>query len=175
MSARWVRDATPADAAACAEIYAPYVWDTAISFEAEAPTAGEMGRRIAVAQAQHAWLVLEDATGVLGYAYGGEFRSREAYRWACEVSVYVGQARQGSGGGRALYEDLLARLRERGYRTATAAMTLPDDASAGLHRSLGFTPVGVWRRVGWKFGSWHDVALLQYDLGGGQDPPPELR
>ncbi len=170
-----VRDATPADAAACAGIYAPYVRQTAVSFETEPPTVTEMASRIAVAQAGHAWLVLEEDDQLLGYAYGGLYKSREAYRWACEVSVYLGLGRQGTGGGRQLYEALLTRLRERGYQTATAAMTLPNDASAGLHRAFGFESVGVLRQVGWKFDTWHDVALLQLDLDPGQGPPAELR
>lgn len=174
VGARVVRDATTADAAACAAIYAPYVRETAVSFETEPPTAAEMTVRIAAAQQGHAWLVLEDEDGLLGYAYGGLFRTREAYRWACEVSVYLAVGQQGTGGGRQLYEALLSRLRERGYRTATAGMTLPNNASAGLHRALGFEQVGVWRRVGWKLGRWHDVALMQLDLDPGREPPAEL-
>jgi phosphinothricin acetyltransferase len=156
-----VRDASEHDADACAAIYAPYVTDTAISFETEPPDAAEMAARIAAAQRTHAWLVLEDGGRVVAYAYGGMFRTRAAYRWACEVSVYVERGRRRTGAGRALYEALLERLTERGYRTALAGMTLPNDASAGLHRALGFEPVGTFRRVGYKFGAWHDVAWAQ--------------
>ena len=172
MSSRTVRDARPADAAACAEIYAPYVRDTAISFETEPPTAATMAERIATAQQRHAWLVLEDAGQVLGYAYAAPFKAREAYRWACEVSVYVTRGAARSGAGRALYEALFDRLRERGYRTLAAGMTLPNEASVGLHRALGFVPVGVWQRIGWKQGSWHDVAWMQRPLGTLGDAPP---
>jgi phosphinothricin acetyltransferase len=160
-----VRDATVADAARCAEIYAPYVEESAISFEAVAPGEQEMGRRIAAAAERHAWLVLEDAGIVVGYAYGGPHASRAAYRWSCEVSVYLEMGRRRTGGGRALYEVLLARLAERGYRMACAGMTLPNDASAGLHRAMGFEPVGVYRRIGYKHGAWHDVAWVQRELG----------
>jgi L-amino acid N-acyltransferase YncA len=170
-----VRDATPVDAAACAEIYAPYVRETVVSFEAEPPTTAEMARRIAAAQEGHAWLVLEDGSGLLGYAYGGPFKARQGYRFACEVSVYLGVGRQGTGAGRQLYEALLPRLQERGYRTAAAIMTMPNAASAGLHRAFGFEQVGLWRQVGWKFDAWHDVAELQLDLGPAADPPVELR
>jgi phosphinothricin acetyltransferase len=156
-----VRDASEHDADACAAIYAPYVTDTAISFETEPPDAAEMAARIAAAQRTHAWLVLEDGGRVVAYAYGGMFRTRAAYRWACEVSVYVERGRRRTGAGRALYEALLERLTERGYRTALAGMTLPNDASAGLHRALGFELVGTFRRVGYKFGAWHDVAWAQ--------------
>jgi phosphinothricin acetyltransferase len=172
--ARRVRDATADDAAACAAIYAPYVERTAITFEAEPPAAAEMARRIAACAAGHAWLVLEDDGAVTGFAYGGPHRERAAYRWACEVSVYLRTGLRRSGGGRALYEALLARLEQRGYRTALAGMTLPNEASAGLHRALGFEPAGVYRRIGWKHGAWHDVAWVQRALGDAAGPPDEL-
>ena len=164
---RLIRDATDADAEACRAIYAPYVRDTAISFESEPPTTAEMADRIGAAAATHAWLVLEDDGRVIGYAYGGPFASRTAYQWACEVSVYVDPDRRRSGGGRALYEALLARLAERGFHMAVAGMTLPNDASVALHRAMGFEPVGTWKRIGFKHGAWHDVAWTQRPLAGG--------
>ncbi len=170
-----VRDATPADAAACADVYAPYVERTAITFELVPPPAAEMAARIAAAQRAHAWLVAEDEGRVVGYAYGGELKARAAYRWSCETSVYLELGRRRTGAGRALYEALLDRLAERGYRTAVACMTLPNEASARLHAALGFEPVGTWRQVGWKHGAWHDVAWLQRALAAGPDPPAELR
>jgi L-amino acid N-acyltransferase YncA len=170
-----VRDATPADAEACAALYAAYVLTSTATFELEPPTAEEMGRRIAAAQAGHAWLVLERDGSVVGYAYGGPFKARPAYRWTCEVSVYLAQDQRGRGGGRALYTALLDRLTARGYRTVVAGMTQPNEASGALHRALGFTPVGTFRRVGWKFGAWHDVTWVQCDLATGVDPPAEPR
>ncbi len=170
-----VRDAVEHDAEACAAIYAPYVTDTVNTFENDPPSAREMARRIAAAQRAHAWLVLEDDGRVVGYAYGGPFRSREAWRWSCEVSVYLETGRRRGGGGRALYGALLDRLTERGYRTAVAGMTLPNEASEGLHRAMGFTAVGVYPRIGWKSGQWHDVAFAQRALGAYDGPPAELR
>ncbi|OFE16246.1 GCN5 family acetyltransferase [Humibacillus sp. DSM 29435] len=181
---RVVRDATAADASACAAIYAPYVTDTTISFEATPPDAAELRRRIEVAQARHAFLVLEEPDGQLaGYAYGGLFRERAAYRFSCEVSVYLAMSRRGSGGGRRLYEALLARLAERGFRTVAAGVTQPNDASARLHTALGFEPVGTYSRVGYKLGQWLDVAWYQRAIGSGADafadasgePPTEPR
>jgi phosphinothricin acetyltransferase len=175
MPDRQIRDATAADAAACAAIYAPYVTDTAVSFEAEPPTVPEMALRIEGAQRRHAWLVLEEDGVVDGYAYAGPFKERAAYRWACEVSVYLAPTRHGTGGGRALYEALLTRLTERGYRMAAAGMTQPNEASARLHTALGFEPVGTFRAVGWKDGAWRDVTWVQRSLGApvaeGEDPP----
>ena len=168
-----IRDATAADAAACAAIYAPYVTDTAISFETSPPGAEEMARRIEACLRTHAWLVLEEERRVVAYAYGGPFRERAAYRWACEVSVYVELGRRRTGAGRALYEQLLSRLTARGYRTALAGMTLPNEASVGLHRALGFEPAGTYRRVGYKHGRWHDVAWAQLMLAEGDEPPED--
>ncbi|WP_210491423.1 GNAT family N-acetyltransferase [Patulibacter sp. SYSU D01012] len=172
---RSIRDATPDDAAACAAIYAPYVSDTAVTFETDAPSADELAVRIAAAQRRHAWLVLEDAGRVAGYAYAGPFKDRAAYRWACEVSVYLETGRRRTGAGRALYAALLARLEQRGYRRAFGGMTLPNPGSEGLHRAMGFEPAGVFRRVGWKHGAWHDVAWMARPLGADVDPPAEPR
>lgn len=172
---RLIRDGCPADAAACAAIYRPYVIDTAITFETEPPSTAEMAQRITDATRTHAWLVLDDGVRVLGYAYAGPFNPRAAYRWSCGVSVYLELGLRRSGAGRALYEVLFARLAVRGYRTVLAGMALPNDASEGLHQALGFEPVGVYRRVGWKHGSWHDVAWMQRSIGDGDEPPVEPR
>lgn len=176
-----VRDATTADAAACAAVYAPYVLETAATFETDPPDSVEMGRRIEAALGQHAWLVAERTDRLVGYAYATAYKMRPAYRWTCEVSVYVALGEHRGGAGRALYDALLERLAERGFRTAVAGTTLPNPASAGLHAALGFSPAGVLTRVGWKNGRWDDVALLQRGLGAdpyGPDPygtgtPPE--
>lgn len=168
-----LRDADPADdAAACAAIYAPYVRDTAISFETEPPDAAELQRRIAETQRTHPWLVALADERVVGYAYAHPFRERAAYRFACEVSVYVDAGIRGCGVGRTLYDALLGRLRAAGLRTACAGVTMPNDASVALHTSMGFTAVGTYRRVGWKNGSWHDVAWFQKSLCDDPDAPP---
>lgn len=159
-----VRDATTADAASCAAIYRPYVTDTTVSFEEEAPDAEEMARRIAAAGRRHAWLVAERDGRVVGYAYGGTFRERPAYRHTCEVSVYVAQGDRGSGVGRALYAALLDRMRDRGMRLAVAGTTFPNEASEKLHRALGFEVVGTFRGVGHKLGRWCDVRWFQLSL-----------
>ncbi|HEX3911316.1 MAG TPA: arsinothricin resistance N-acetyltransferase ArsN1 family B [Solirubrobacteraceae bacterium] len=174
MSEQTVRTASAADdAAACAAIYAPYVTDTAITFELQPPSNAEMARRIEAASRTHAWLVLEREGRVVGYAYGARFHARPAYRWSCEVSVYLEPGRRRTGAGRTLYEALFERLRERGFRTAIAGMTLPNEASLGLHGALGFEPVGTYRRIGFKLGAWHDVAWMQRALADGEGEPPE--
>jgi phosphinothricin acetyltransferase len=175
MNGLTIRSATPHDAGACAAIYAPYVTDTVISFETTPPTVTDFGERIADANEKHAWLVLEDSGRVAGYAYGHAFAARAAYRWACETSIYLEMGRRRTGAGRILYEALLARLAQRGYRRALAGITLPNDASSGLHLALGFEPVGVYRRVGWKNEAWHDVAWMQKTIAPEDDPPLEPR
>jgi L-amino acid N-acyltransferase YncA len=158
---RRLRPATEDDGAACAAIYAPYVTGTAISFETDPPSPAETSKRIRAASQRHAWLVLEEGESIIGYAYGAPFRTRAAYAWTCEVSVYMEMGRHRTGGGRTLYTALLEQLANGGFHLAVAGMTLPNDASLALHRALGFEWVGVHRQVGFKHGRWHDVAWMQ--------------
>jgi len=167
-----VRPATEADAASCAEIYAPYVTSTCISFETKPPTSEQFVERIVAAQALHEWLVAERDGAVVGYAYGHAFNERAAYNWSCETSVYVAMDLRRGGVGRALYGALLDHLADRGYRRAFAGITLPNDASLGFHRSFGFEDAGCYRRVGWKQDAWHDVAWMQRDLQRHDIDPP---
>jgi len=164
-----IRLATPEDAAAIAAIYAPYVRDTTISFEAEPPDADAMRARMT--SLHHAWLVLEDRE-VLGYAYAAPHRTRAAYAWTVESSVYLDLAARGRGLGRRLYAALFALLAAQGYRSVLAGVTLPNAASVALHEGMGFRPVGVYPHVGYKFGRWHDVAWWSLDLGGPELPRP---
>jgi phosphinothricin acetyltransferase len=143
------------------------VTDTAITFELTPPSAADMAARITAALATHTWLVATDADEVIGYAYGGPYKERPAYRWSCEVSVYVATQSRGRGAGRRLYEALLPALAARGYHMAVAGMTLPNPQSEALHKNMGFTPVGTYRRIGWKHHAWHDVAWTQRSLTGG--------
>lgn len=167
-----IRDARPDDAAACAAIYAPYVRDTCISFELVAPDEAEMRGRIAANQEHHVWLVAEQDGQVVGYAYGSPHRSREAYRFATDVSAYVDGSARGQGLGPQLYRALFDRLTLLGYRMACAGVTLPNERSERFHRGMGFEQVGVYRRIGWKFDAWRDVLWLQRPLGDDPDAPP---
>lgn len=171
-----VRDANGDDAGVCAAVYAPYVTDTCITFELDPPTPADFAERITAAQRGHAWLVAEDEDGVIGYAYAGTYRPRAAYRWSCETSVYLDRNRHGRGVGRVLYQALLERMAQRGYRTAVAGMTLPNEASIALHTALGFDPIGTFARVGHKDGAWRDVAWMQRGLGdvASATPPREI-
>lgn len=172
-----IRDADPArDATACAAIYAPHVEGSAVSFEEQAPSAEELAARIERYGASHAWLVAEREGRVVGYAYATTYNERPAYRWSTSVSVYIAAESRGCGVGRALYEALFERLRERGFRMACAGITLPNAASVALHESLGFEQVGLNREIGWKHGAWRDVGWWQLELTPEpKGPPPEPR
>jgi L-amino acid N-acyltransferase YncA len=131
-----------------------------ISFELKPPDAAEMARRIAEYGASHAWLVAEVGGALAGYAYGSPHRARAAYASSCDVAVYVAPAHARQGVGRALYGELLPLL-GAGHHAAFAGIALPNDASIGLHEAIGFTPVGIYREVGWKMGGWRDVGWWQ--------------
>lgn len=163
------------DAAACAAIYAPFVQRTAVTFDEVLPTVAELASRIERASTTHQWLVLESDDAVVGYAYASPHRARASYRWAVDTSVYIAEGHRRAGGGRALYTELLARLRVQGFEVACAGITLPNEGSVRLHESLGFTPVGVYRRIGYKLGAWHDVGWWQLELAPPSAVPREPR
>lgn len=162
------------DAAACAAIFAPIVAGSAVSFEEQVPDAAAFAQRIATLTQSYPWLVLEREGRVIAYACASSHRPRAAYRWAAEVGIYVDPAHHRAGAGRRLYEALLDLLRRQRLHIACAAITLPNDASIGLHRALGFEPAGVQRAIGYKCGAWHDVSWWQLRLSPGDDgSPPE--
>ena len=167
-----IREATAADAAVIAAIYAPMVTGTIISFEEEPPSAEEMADRIA---ASHVWLVAEEDGDVVGYAYATAFHPRAAYRWSVEISIYLAPEARGRGVGNELLTPLLDRLREMGFVQAFGGTALPNPASERLLESFGFKKVAHWERVGFKFDAWHDVSWRQLTLREPTVPPPELR
>ncbi len=160
------------DAHACAAIYAPFVRDTVVSLEEEPPDEAEMAARITRTEAMYPWLVLEQDGIVAGFAYASQHRARASYRWSADVTVYIDPTRHRRGLGRRLYGALLPLLQAQGLSTACAGITLPNDASVGLHEAMGFTPVGVYRRIGFKHGAWRDVGWWQLDLGPPMDGDP---
>lgn len=159
-----IRLATHDDAPDIQAIYAPIVRDTAISFELTPPNADAIRERISTTLETHPWLVCEQDGAVIGYAYAGKHRKREAYQWATEVSAYVHDDHKKQGVGRTLYERLFAILASQGFFNAYAGIVLPNDASVGFHSALGFTLVGNYQKIGYKFGAWHDVAWYQRPL-----------
>lgn len=169
-----VRLADPArDAEAVAAIYRPSVESAAASFEEEPPSSSVMGERITATLAWTPWLVAEDpASGaVVGYAYAGRHRERAGYRWSVDISTYVAVAARGRGIGRLLYDELLRILGRQGFVNVYAAITLPNPASVALHEAIGMRRIGVYERVGYKLGAWHDVAWYGLRLADQPDPP----
>jgi len=171
-----VRAASADDAAALASIYAPYVEGTAITFEDEAPGPAEILARMKAGTDLYPWFVAEaDEGGIVGYAYACAFRTRSAYRFAVETTVYVRRGEGRRGVGRLLYTPLLAALKGQGFTQAIAAISLPNDESVGFHEHFGFVHTGTYRDVGWKLGRWIDVGLWQRPLAPKSVPPEEPR
>ncbi len=156
-----IRPARPGDGAALAAIYNPCIRDTTITFEEEPVTAEEMAARIANVTADHPWLVLEEGGAVLGYAYASSWRTRAAYRFSTETTIYLAPEAQGRGIGSRLYQALLDELRDRGFHSALGCLALPNEASVRLHERLGFRKAGHMREAGRKFDRWVDVGFWE--------------
>lgn len=159
-----IRFATHMDAKRVLEIYAPFVESSPVSFETVVPTLGEFKKRMAQIQSTYPWLVGEADGQIMGYAYASPHRGRRAYCWSAEVTVYVDSIYKRKGVGRKLYEKLFELLRLQGCHLVLGGITLPNEASEGLHKNLGFSLVGVYKKIGFKLGKWHDVAWYQRQL-----------
>ena len=168
------RLATPADGAACAAIYAPYVADTAISFETVPPTADEMAARIARTTERTPWVVVEVDGVVRAYAYGTRHRDRAAYDWTVETTVYVDREFGRRGLGRLAMGAVVEILRLQGAHLLVAGITLPNPGSVRLHESLGYQAIGEFAAIGWKFGGWHGVSWYALELGPRDAEPAPL-
>jgi phosphinothricin acetyltransferase len=156
------------DAAGVAEIYGAAVVASAASFEVTAPTEREMAARMSAILKRTPWLVASLGGEVIGYAYAAAHRERAAYRWSVDVSAYVREGYRGRRIGRALYDRLLPMLVAQGFANVYAGIALPNPASVALHEAVGMRLIGVYERVGWKLGAWHDVAWYGMRL---QEPP----
>jgi len=164
-----IRQANENDIAAIRSIYAPYVEQTAVSFEYEVPSLAEMERRFRHVTEQYPWLVAEDTEGnVVGYAYGCRFMQRAAYQWCAELAIYVDRNVRRSGVGSRLYEELISRLRRQGLvnlyaciaYTAEADEYLSND-SMHFHERMGFRKNAHFARCGKKFGRWYDMIWME--------------
>ena len=168
-----LRFADERDTAACLAIYAQYI-DTSITFETALPSEAEFAGRIRSYGTVYPWLVAEEDGEILAYAYAHRAQERAAYDWNAELSVYVSKNAAGRGLGTRLYRALLALLKEQGVRTAYGVVTMPNDASAALHRKLGFRQLGVYHSTGYKNGSWRDVVWFEKPIGSFTDEPQPL-
>lgn len=165
-----IRLVRPEDAEEIAAIYRPFVTDTPVSFESQAPDADEMRQRIGAILPSYPWLVCDLDGQLAGYAYASQHRPRYHYRWSVDVTVYIHEGFRRRRIGYALYASLLALLPIQGFVSAHAGITLPNDGSVGLHEAHGFRQIALYPAVGHKFGVWHSVGWWHRLL---QDPPAE--
>ncbi|WP_223280290.1 arsinothricin resistance N-acetyltransferase ArsN1 family B [Nostoc sp. PA-18-2419] len=159
-----IRLADENDASQMLLIYAPIVQETTISFELEPPSETEFQNRIKNYQQQMPWLVCEINGELAGYAYANPYRTRAAYQWSVESSVYVAENHRRKGVAKALYTALFKLLQLQGFYNVVAAIALPNQPSVAVHEAVGFVPVGVFHRVGFKLGKWRDVGYWQLSL-----------
>ncbi len=174
----FIRSARPSDAAALLEIYAPYVENTAITFEYETPSLEAFAQRIKETLKSYPYLVLEDAGILLGYAYAGPFKGRAAYAWSVETTIYIRQDAHGKGYGRALYTALEQELIRRHFLNAYACIAFSEredetltHASVLFHQRMGYTLCGTFRQCGCKFGRWYDMVWMEKMLGSHEAKP----
>ena len=156
-----IRPVELSDAGSICGIYNPYVADTIITFEKTPVAPEEMAGRIKAITADFPWLVACDDGVVQGYAYASKWRTRTAYRYSVEATVYVERTAFGNGIGTALYSELLAILKGKGLHAVIGVIALPNPASVALHEKMGFRKVGHFPEVGWKFEQWIDVGFWQ--------------
>lgn len=175
MSGLTVRDACSDDIAAITAIYAESVANGRGTFELEAPDETEMAARLAAVQALGLpRLVVEIDGAVAGYAYAGPFRTRQAYRYMVEDSIYVAPEARGRGVAGALLDALIVACEALGLRQMVAVIGDSDNAgSIALHRARGFADAGVFKAAGWKHDDWRDVVFMQRELGAGGQTPPD--
>lgn len=164
--------ANKSHAKSIAQIYAPYCApDCFISFESSAPDESEMESRIEALAPKFPFLVYKDDNQILGYAYAGPHNPRAAYDWSSNVSIYLNQSAKGRGIGRTLYTCLFDTMKKLGYYNLYAGITLPNPASEGIHKSMGFKPVAIYEKVGFKNGAWRDVLWLVLALRDHENKP----
>ena len=157
-----IRKAQPTDSEAVGNIYNHYVKNTIITFEEEAVSVSEMKNRITSASLP--WLVFEESEKILGYAFSGEWKSRCAYKYSVECSVYLDANCKGQGIGTQLYKELLHQLKELKYHTIIAGIALPNEDSIKFHEIFGFEKVAHFKNVGYKFDKFIDVGYWQIIL-----------
>ena len=170
-----IRLATPADTQAMLDIYAPYIQSSTTSFEIEVPSLKEFQRRIDHVLKITPWLVSTINGTVAAYAYASSHRSRQAYQWSREVSVYVHDDFRKRGLATALYTTLVELLKTQGISNILAGIVLPNPVSISFHTHFGFQPVGIYHNVGYKMGQWCDVSWWELFVGKPNEPPRTIQ
>lgn len=182
MSANKIRVATLEDAKTLVEIYTPYVEKTVITFEYEVPSVEEFKGRMAHVLEKHPYLVAERDGEIVGYAYAGEFKSRAAYDWAVETTVYVREDQKNSGVGKALYMALEQILAEQNILNLNACIGYPEvedeyltKNSVQFHEHMGYRFVGEFYKCGYKFGRWYNMVWMEKHIGEHLDDQPAIK
>ncbi|MGH2642978.1 MAG: GNAT family N-acetyltransferase [Chitinophagaceae bacterium] len=160
------------DYSAVLNIYGPYVQNTAISFEYDIPPLSEFSKRIENITSFYPWLVAEIDNHIVGYAYASKHRSRNAYDWSVESSVYLLENYHRMGIAKELYTKLFEPLRLQGIVNVYAGITLPNIKSESFHAAMNFKPVGIYHKVGYKNNQWHDVLWMELALHQHNNNPP---
>jgi len=166
-----IRCALSSDASSILDIYAPYIANTAVSFETEVPTVEDFTRRIMGNQESCPWLVYESYGLIAGYAYASKHRDRAAYQWSLESSVYVNEGFRQQGIATKLYQTLFQILKYQGCRNLYAGITLPNEKSVNFHQKMGFNKIADYKNIGYKFNSWHAVGWYELQLNDYSDAP----
>jgi len=160
-----IRLAKPEDAKDILKVYEPYIMDTAVTFEYEPVPLEEFQYRMVLVQKTLPWLVCEIDDEIVGYAYCAPFRTRAAYAWDVEITVYIAKEYHRRNIGTALYECLFLILKLQGYYNIYAMITFPNESSANLHEKMGFHKVGIYEKTGYKFGTWWGLLVMVKEIG----------
>ena len=176
-----VRDARLEDCERILEIYDYYVKNTAITFEYVTPTKEEFTKRMKNTMQKYPYLVIEDEGGIVGYAYAGVFKDRDAYDWACEMTIYLAHEMSKKGYGRILYEALEKELGKMGILNLYACIGYPETEdeyltknSEEFHRHLGYELVGTFHKCGYKFGRWYNMIWMEKMIGKHTPKPGKI-
>ena len=159
-----VRVAEKQDTSDIITIYTPYVLSHATTFETQVPTSEEMEKRVSLYLERYPWLVCSLDNRVIGYVYASAYKDREAYQWSCECSVYLLLEFQGKGIAKELYKVLFTILKEQGFRSILAGITLPNPSSVKLHEGFGFKYLAVYENIGYKLDSWQSVGWWRLQI-----------
>lgn len=164
LQAELIREATPEDAVAVADIYNEYIAKSVATFEVDPVSVADMRDRISDVQHRYPWLVSEHHGEIIGYAYATAWKSRAAYARTVETTIYLSAAHTGRGAGLPLYQTLIQILHQQKMHCAIGGIALPNMASIRLHERLGFQKVAHFQQVGYKFGQWVDVGYWELIL-----------
>jgi L-amino acid N-acyltransferase YncA len=161
-----IRNVDPTDAQEICRIYNHYVEKTIVTFEEDSVSSAAMKQRILEISKDYPWIIYVDGGRIMGYAYASRWRSRSAYQYSVESTVYVHPDTVGKGIGVRVYRELLRLMQNRGYHTVLGCIALPNEASVALHEKLGFKKVAHFQEVGFKFGKWIDVGYWELIFKG---------